>query len=199
MRDQTAISRILLGLTLTVLVFAACKREPKRSEYFEKVFKEKAGATFRGVDLGMPLNEIRKIEASSPKHDDQWGQVFEYGLGGKNKYFVEYLVRNPAAKTGVRLFPIFYWKKSQRLQICLRRSKCTCEIVMASRMGLWATCAGSTKKSTFWSRCGCLTTKKAFPSATARFNPSELNIQSCTGFIHFHIRKQHESLYQQWR
>jgi hypothetical protein len=99
MRHQTAIYRILLGLTLIVLVFAACKREPKRSEYFEKVFKEKAGATFRGVDLGMPLNEIRKIEASSPKHDDQWGQVFEYGLGGKNKYFVEYLVRDPTAKT----------------------------------------------------------------------------------------------------
>ncbi|HEX2900032.1 MAG TPA: hypothetical protein VHS96_09965 [Bacteroidia bacterium] len=89
----------MLGIALVMLLFAACKRDQQRSEFFGKIFKEGAGGTFRGVDIGMDLSEVQKREGTLPKHDDQWGQVYEYGLGGKSKYFLEYICRDPKSKT----------------------------------------------------------------------------------------------------
>jgi hypothetical protein len=81
-----------------ILLGWSCKRESKHSELFEKILKESAGGTFRGIDLGMGLAAAKEKEGIEPKHDDQWGYVFEYGLGGKKKYFVEYVCRDPEAK-----------------------------------------------------------------------------------------------------
>lgn len=98
MRRKPAYGKILIGFVLLLSLFSACKREQKRSEVFEKVFKEASGGTFRGVDLGMDLKTIRKQEGAEPKHDDQWGHVYEYALSGKRKYFVEYLCLDPTVK-----------------------------------------------------------------------------------------------------
>ena len=98
MRRKPAFAKIWIGIVLMLVVFAGCKHEQKRSEIFDQVFKESAGGTFRGVDLGMPLETVRQKEGTEPKHDDQWGYVFEYSIGGKNKYFIEYLCKDPKAK-----------------------------------------------------------------------------------------------------
>lgn len=85
-------------MSLGILLAMGCKRESKHSELFEKIFKEDAGGTFRGVDLGMDLIQVREKEGSNPKHDDQWGYVYEYALGGKRKYFLEYICRDPETR-----------------------------------------------------------------------------------------------------
>lgn len=77
-----------------LLVVAACKKQAAHSEQFVQIFKEQAGGTFRGVDLGMELKQVLEKEGLAPKHDDQWGYVYEFNLGGKNRYFVEYICRS---------------------------------------------------------------------------------------------------------
>jgi hypothetical protein len=85
-------------LSLTVVLAVSCKKEEERSEEFSKIFRQDKDGTFRGVDLGMPLEKVKAIEGNAPKHDDQWGFVYEYGLGGKKRYFLEYICKDPKVR-----------------------------------------------------------------------------------------------------
>ena len=78
-----------------MIMAGACRKEEAHSELFKQLFKEEAGGTFRGVDLGMDLTAARDKEGRPAKHDDQWGYVYENSLGEKNHYFLEYICRDP--------------------------------------------------------------------------------------------------------
>jgi phenylpyruvate tautomerase PptA (4-oxalocrotonate tautomerase family) len=94
------IHTMLLGLSLMTMLFvmAGCKKQAAHSEAFTQIFKDETAGTLRGVDLGNALEEAKEKEGSAPKHDDQWGYVYEYSLGEKNRYFVEYICRDPQAR-----------------------------------------------------------------------------------------------------
>ena len=115
MKGRREALKVFGGLLLAcMLVFAACKREASHSEFFQKIFKEEAGGTFRGVDLGMDLLDAQKKEATAPKHDDQWGFVYEYGLGDKRRFFLEYICRDPKVrKVNAIVVNIFLEEKSE--------------------------------------------------------------------------------------
>lgn len=84
-------------LLLLVLLMGACKKQAPHSEMFTQIFKQGSG-TFRGIDLGMDLADVKLKEGIPPKHDDEWGYVFESNLGGKNRYFLEYLCLDPKVR-----------------------------------------------------------------------------------------------------
>jgi hypothetical protein len=90
LRNQTG-----LWLVVLLLLVAGCRQAAAHSEAFQAIFKPDAGKTFRGVDLGMPLASVKALEDTVPKHDDQWGYVYQYGLGGKSRFFLEYVCRVP--------------------------------------------------------------------------------------------------------
>lgn len=115
MNSRREAARILVGaLVAWVLIFSGCKRDASHSEFYQKIFKEEAGGTFRGVDLGMDLMDAQKKEATAPKHDDQWGFVYEYGLGEKRRFFLEYICRDPKArKVNAIVVNIFLEEKSE--------------------------------------------------------------------------------------
>ncbi len=87
--------RFWMGFLIVLLVVAGCKKQADHSDMFDQIFKHESTGTFRGIDLGMDLKEVLAHEGVTPKHDDQWGYVYEYGLGGKNRYFLEYVCRDP--------------------------------------------------------------------------------------------------------
>jgi hypothetical protein len=104
---------LVLGVVI-VLLCHACKRQSTHSELFQKIFKEEAGGTFRGVDIGTDLATVKEKEGTAPKYDDQWGYVYEYSLGGKSKFFLEYISReNPAKKVTAIVANIFLEEKAQ--------------------------------------------------------------------------------------
>lgn len=79
----------------SVLVWGCDGGETPQSELFKKLVKPEAGGTYRGVDLGMPLDSVRRIEGSTPRHDDKYGFVYEYNLGENRQHFLEYICKNP--------------------------------------------------------------------------------------------------------
>ena len=89
--------RRLWSILLVLLLVAACKKQASHSEMFVQIFKERGG-TLRGVNLGMDLADVKRIEGVPPKHDDDWGYVFESNLGGKNRFFLEYLCLDPKVR-----------------------------------------------------------------------------------------------------
>lgn len=65
-------------------------------------------STFRGTDLGDPMNRVKQNEATvagrhnntgTPKHDDRLGLAFEYVLTDSLRLFVEYYPENPAVQS----------------------------------------------------------------------------------------------------
>lgn len=115
MRARREAARVIGGVLLTcMLLLAGCKQQASHSELFQKVFKVEAGGTFRGVDLGMDLMDAQKKEATAPKHDDHWGFVYEYSLGDKQRFFLEYLCRDPKVrKVSAIVVNIFLEEKSE--------------------------------------------------------------------------------------
>jgi hypothetical protein len=106
--------RILCLFAVAAMLMGGCKREDKHSELFAKIFKPEAGGTFRGVDLGMDLEAAKTKEATPPKFDDQWGYVYEYALGGKRRFFLEYISREvPAKKITAIVVNIFLEEKAE--------------------------------------------------------------------------------------
>jgi hypothetical protein len=101
-------------LALMMVLANGCKREDKHSELFIKIFKPEAEGTFRGVDLGMDLEAAKAKEATSPKFDDQWGYVYEFALGGKRRFFLEYISReSPSKKVTAIVVNIFLEEKAE--------------------------------------------------------------------------------------
>jgi hypothetical protein len=92
-------SRILFLLCLLVLASVGCKKQAAHSEMFVQIFKQDAIGTFRGIGIGTELAVVKQKEITAPKHDDQWGYVYEYSLGGKNRYVIEYLCRDPQKRS----------------------------------------------------------------------------------------------------
>lgn len=91
--------RFLSYIFVAILVFySGCKKEVKRSTLFTQIFTSEEGI-FHGVNLGQKIESVLEKEETKPKHDDQWGYMFEYSLGGKKKYFLEYVCKNPKMRT----------------------------------------------------------------------------------------------------
>lgn len=88
----------MLCLLLAMMLVAGCKRTPEHSVLFNEIFGEEQEATFRGIRLGDDLESVKGKERTGPKHDDQWGYVYEYRLEGKNRYFLEYITKNKDGK-----------------------------------------------------------------------------------------------------
>ena len=89
-----------VGLVLLALLCCAgCVRQAAHSELYSLIFKQESGIC-RGVDIGTPLDKVKQLEGATPKYDDDWGLVYDYSLGGKNRIRIEYLRRNPK-ETGV--------------------------------------------------------------------------------------------------
>jgi hypothetical protein len=88
---------ICLCMVAAAMLWSGCRKTPARSELFSQIFKLEAGGTLRGVDIGMKLSQAKEKEGVASKHDDQWGYVYEYGLGGKDRYFLEYISKDTAA------------------------------------------------------------------------------------------------------
>lgn len=85
-------------MLLAGLILIGCKREQAHSPLFEEIFGPENSGTFRGVSIGDELESVKQKERSSPKHDDQWGYVYEYRLEGKNRYFLEYITKTKDGK-----------------------------------------------------------------------------------------------------
>jgi hypothetical protein len=67
----------------------------QHSDMYKKILRPELGKTFRGVDLYMEMDSVRKIELTPPKHDDKYGLIFEYKLAEGRKYYIEYLCKSP--------------------------------------------------------------------------------------------------------
>jgi hypothetical protein len=90
---------LLLVLGLLLLVSACQQREP-HSAHFKAIFRPELGKTFRGVDMLMSLDEVRKIEQpGTPQHDDKYGFIYRYNIDDVRKYYIEYLCKNPQQRT----------------------------------------------------------------------------------------------------
>lgn len=83
---------------LFLLQLSSCRRETQHSELFDEIFTDSDSGVFHGVELGEPLENVLKKEKTAPKHDDQWGYLFEYSLGGNKKYFLEYVCKDPKVR-----------------------------------------------------------------------------------------------------
>ena len=88
----------LVLVLISILQLAGCKRDAKHSELFEEIFSSEKKGVFHGVALGEKIENVLEKEKAKPKHNDQWGYMFEYGLGGKKKYFLEYVSKDPKAR-----------------------------------------------------------------------------------------------------
>ncbi len=90
------------GLSIVAMLFliqlSSCRRQTSHSELFDEIVTDAKSGVFHGVELGEPLENVLKKEKRPPKHDDQWGYLFEYSLGEKKKYFLEYVCKNPKVR-----------------------------------------------------------------------------------------------------
>ena len=78
-------------LLLMVLPLASCQSDRvEQPEYFKKIFKG-GEETFRGLDLGDDLQEVRKAEGGSPHNDDEFGLAYKLNLGEGEECLVEYM------------------------------------------------------------------------------------------------------------
>lgn len=72
------------------IFFSACvSKERTQSILFQTIFLEKEGL-FRGINLGNSLEEVKKYEKVSPRHDDLIGLTYYYPLADSQQLFLEY-------------------------------------------------------------------------------------------------------------
>lgn len=62
----------------------------ERSELFSKLFGDES-ATFRGVELGEPLDEVKTKEEGAPRNSDRYGYVYRLDLGAERYAMLEYM------------------------------------------------------------------------------------------------------------
>jgi hypothetical protein len=89
---------LFLSLSLSLALFS-CQRRAPHSAHYNAIFRPELGKTFRGVDMYMDLEDVRKIEPAAPQHDDKYGFIFQYRLDDTRKYYIEYICKNPQQRT----------------------------------------------------------------------------------------------------
>jgi len=84
-----------LGMILTCLLLMQACGSPRleRSELFTKLFGDESG-TFRGVELGQPLQKVQSQEKGSPRNTDRFGYVYRLDLGGERYAMLEYMSKD---------------------------------------------------------------------------------------------------------
>jgi hypothetical protein len=91
---------LTLNLALPLaLTLSSCQQSEPHSAHYKAIFRPELGKVFRGVDMYMDLEAVRKIEPAAPQHDDKYGFIFQYRLDDTRKYYIEYICKNPQQRT----------------------------------------------------------------------------------------------------